>query len=392
MPFPRPASCRRTRAPPPPSGCAGSRSASPGWSRTTGSTSRPPRARCTPCSARTARARPRSRTSSPASTAPTRARSRSTGGRSVRLAPGRPRRRRLRWCTSTSGSSIRSPWPRTSCSATTGRGAPLPLRPRAIERRVAELGERYRLAVDPRAKIWQLSLGEQQRVEILKALYREARVLILDEPTAVLTPQEAESLFETLRAMAGEGRTIIFISHKLHEVMAVADRVTVLRRAVRSATVRRPARPRRAALMVGRELGGQRRDEQPATRSALEVRISGPRATAAAGGQGRLPSRARRRDRGRRRRRRQRPARAGGDHHRDAAALRAGCGWTARSWGRRSAETIGAGSRTSRRTGSARGSRQASLASNVVLKSYRGAPIPAGRSCAAGASAGRPMS
>src|SRR5207302_3436079 len=103
------------------------------------------------------------------------------------------------------------------------------LRPRAIERRVADLSRRFGLAVDPRARIWQLSLGEQQRVEILKALYRDARILILDEPTAVLTPQEAEVLFETLREMAAEGRTVIFISHKLHEVKAVADRVTVLR-------------------------------------------------------------------------------------------------------------------------------------------------------------------
>ena len=110
-----------------------------------------------------------------------------------------------------------------------GEGKKFMVHPRRIERRVAELGERYRIAVDPRARIWQLSIGEQQRVEILKALYREARILILDEPTAVLTPQEAESLFETLRVMADEGRTIIFISHKLHEVKAVSDRVTVLR-------------------------------------------------------------------------------------------------------------------------------------------------------------------
>ena len=111
------------------------------------------------------------------------------------------------------------------------------IQPRLIEQRVAELGERYGLAVDPRARIWQLSVGEQQRVEILKALYREARVLILDEPTAVLTPQEAEALFVTLRAMAAEGRTVIFISHKLHEVTAVADRVTVLRGGRSVATV-----------------------------------------------------------------------------------------------------------------------------------------------------------
>src|SRR5216117_4536737 len=132
------------------------------------------------------------------------------------------------------------------------------LRRRAIERRVAELGDRYGLGVDPRARIWQLSLGEQQRVEILKALYREARVLILDEPTAVLTPQEAEVLFETMREMASEGRTVIFISHKLHEVKAVADRVTVLRGGRSIATVSAAeATPRSlAALMVGRELGG----------------------------------------------------------------------------------------------------------------------------------------
>jgi simple sugar transport system ATP-binding protein len=101
-------------------------------------------------------------------------------------------------------------------------------------------------------------VGEQQRVEILKALYREARILILDEPTAVLTPQEASSLFETLRTMAEEGRTIVFISHKLHEVMAVADRVTVLRRARSIATVAVADTSTRelASLMVGRELTG----------------------------------------------------------------------------------------------------------------------------------------
>jgi ABC-type uncharacterized transport system ATPase subunit len=137
-----------------------------------------------------------------------------------------------------------------------GDGRTFTVNPRRIERRVAELGERYRIAVDPRARIWQLSLGEQQRVEILKALYREARILILDEPTAVLTPQEAASLFETLRVMADEGRTIIFISHKLHEVKAVSDRVTVLRGGKNVETVdTKDATPRSlAALMVGREV------------------------------------------------------------------------------------------------------------------------------------------
>ena len=138
------------------------------------------------------------------------------------------------------------------------------IRPRAIERRVAELGVRYGLSVDPRARIWQLSVGEQQRVEILKALYREARILILDEPTAVLTPQEASALFETLRAMAAEGRTVIFISHKLHEVIAVADRVTVLRggKSLTTVPVAAATPQSLAALMVGREVEPARRQEE----------------------------------------------------------------------------------------------------------------------------------
>ena len=81
----------------------------------------------------------------------------------------------------------------------------------------------------PEAKVGRLSVGERQRVEILKALYRDARILILDEPTAVLTPQEAEALFATLRKATALGLSIIFISHKLHEVMAIADRCVVLR-------------------------------------------------------------------------------------------------------------------------------------------------------------------
>jgi general nucleoside transport system ATP-binding protein len=135
------------------------------------------------------------------------------------------------------------------------------LRHRTIEAAVSALTERYGLDVDPRARIWQLSIGEQQRVEILKALYRDARILIMDEPTAVLTPQEAETLFETLRAMAADGRTVIFISHKLHEVLAVADRVTVLRGGRTMATVAAAeATPRSlAALMVGREIDDAKR-------------------------------------------------------------------------------------------------------------------------------------
>jgi simple sugar transport system ATP-binding protein len=147
-----------------------------------------------------------------------------------------------------------------------GEGRKLMVHPRRIERNVAELGTRYRIAVDPRARIWQLSLGEQQRVEILKALYRQARILILDEPTAVLTPQEADSLFETLRVMADEGRTVIFISHKLHEVKAVSDRVTVLRGGRNVETVEtKDATPRSlAALMVGRDVAMAERVEREA--------------------------------------------------------------------------------------------------------------------------------
>ena len=135
-------------------------------------------------------------------------------------------------------------------------GRSLWFRPGDVEKAVGELGRRFGLRVDPDARIWQLSIGEQQRVEILKALYREARILILDEPTAVLTPQEAEALFETMRAMAAEGRTVIFITHKLHEVIAVADRVTVLRggRAVKTLPIAGATPRSLAELMVGRDV------------------------------------------------------------------------------------------------------------------------------------------
>ncbi len=113
------------------------------------------------------------------------------------------------------------------------------------------------MQVDPRAKIWQLSVGEQQRVEILKMLYRGAEVLIMDEPTAVLAPQEIEVLFNTLRTMVAEGKSIIFISHKLQEVMAIADRVTVLRKGKVTAAglnAHGATRQELAREMVGREV------------------------------------------------------------------------------------------------------------------------------------------
>ncbi len=127
---------------------------------------------------------------------------------------------------------------------------------RIIEQRVRELSERYHLPVDPAAKIWQLSVGEQQRVEILKVLYRQATVLILDEPTAVLTPAESQALFTTMRAIVAEGRTVIFISHKLDEVIDVADRVTVLRggRSVGTVATSDSTVRSLAELMVGRDI------------------------------------------------------------------------------------------------------------------------------------------
>ncbi|HEY3246894.1 MAG TPA: ABC transporter ATP-binding protein [bacterium] len=129
-----------------------------------------------------------------------------------------------------------------------------PLAP--IEARIREFGARYGLRVDPRARIWQLSVSEQQRVEILKALLRGAQILILDEPTSVLTPQEAEQLFAVLRRMKTEGQAVIFITHKLDEVFAVADRVTVLRRGQVVGTVRTADADRRtlAQMMVGRHV------------------------------------------------------------------------------------------------------------------------------------------
>ena len=102
-------------------------------------------------------------------------------------------------------------------------------RPRAGRRRIADLAARFGLAVDPDARVGELSVGERQRVEILKALYRDARLLILDEPTAVLTPQESEQLFATLRAFVAQGLSVVFISHKLNEVLAVSERIVVLR-------------------------------------------------------------------------------------------------------------------------------------------------------------------
>jgi len=124
-------------------------------------------------------------------------------------------------------------------------------------RKIAEIAGQYGLHVDPAAKIWQLSVGEQQRVEILKMLYRGADVLIMDEPTAVLAPSEIEELFKTLRSMTAQGKSIVFISHKLHEVMEISDRVTVLQKGVVTSAclpISSVTRADLARLMVGREV------------------------------------------------------------------------------------------------------------------------------------------
>ena len=123
-------------------------------------------------------------------------------------------------------------------------------------RRLVELGQRFGLGVDPDARVGSLSVGEKQRVEILKALYRGAKVLILDEPTAVLTPQEVQDLFATLRGFVDEGLAVIFISHKLDEVMAVSRRVAVLRQGklVAERLTAKTDRHELATLMVGREI------------------------------------------------------------------------------------------------------------------------------------------
>ncbi len=128
--------------------------------------------------------------------------------------------------------------------------------PRRVEPEVAALAEQYGMDVAPQAKIWQLSVGEQQRVEILKALYRGARILIMDEPTSVLTPQEVDQLVATLRAMARSGSAVVFISHKLPEVLAVSDRITVLRSGRTVGTVDTAATSAEALahMMVGRDV------------------------------------------------------------------------------------------------------------------------------------------
>ena len=128
---------------------------------------------------------------------------------------------------------------------------------KVVEGKIRELSERYGLKVDPKARVWQLSVGERQRVEIIKVLMRDAKVLILDEPTTVLAPAERDQLFSVIRRLADESRGIIFITHKLGEVKAVSDRVTVLRKGrvvVSGIPTDSVSTQELARMMVGREL------------------------------------------------------------------------------------------------------------------------------------------
>lgn len=133
---------------------------------------------------------------------------------------------------------------------------PMILKLKSAERDIERLSRQYDLPIDPRAKIWQLSMGERQRVEILKILYRGANILVLDEPTSVLTPIESRHLFDFLRKMASEGKSVIFITHKLEEVKAVSDRVTVVRagRPVGTVATSSANKSELATMMVGRQV------------------------------------------------------------------------------------------------------------------------------------------
>lgn len=148
------------------------------------------------------------------------------------------------------------------------------IKPREIQRMVADSSEKYGIAVKPDALVRHLSVGERQRVEILKALFRDAKVLIMDEPTAVLVPQEVEALFSSLKSLVEKGLSVIFISHKLNEVMAICDRITVLRGGKLVGTVNRKETSEKdlAKMMVGREtFGVKRQNEKQAGEPVLTI-------------------------------------------------------------------------------------------------------------------------
>ncbi|QEN09717.1 ABC transporter ATP-binding protein [Oceanispirochaeta crateris] len=153
-------------------------------------------------------------------------------------------------------------------------GAPFFFPQRYMREQIKEYSERFGLDVDPDKKIWELSAGEQQRVEILKALFRNADLLIMDEPTSVLTPQEAEDLFDILRKMTKEGHTVILISHKLEEIMAICNSVMVMRKGkvTGNARIEDVTQKDLARMMIGREISScfEKSDQKPGE-AVLEV-------------------------------------------------------------------------------------------------------------------------
>jgi ABC-type uncharacterized transport system ATPase subunit len=159
-----------------------------------------------------------------------------------------------------------------------------------VSDRLERLASGYGLKIDPSAIIWQLSVGERQRVEILKALYRDVELLVLDEPTAVLTPGEVEDLFRVLKQLAADGRGLVFISHKVTEVLELSDRITVLRagRVVGSLSRAEASRDRLVEMMVGHALSTEAHPSGGTTTQArLEVsnlRVKGDRGTEAVSG------------------------------------------------------------------------------------------------------------
>ncbi|MBZ4652949.1 MAG: ATPase component of uncharacterized ABC-type transporter [Peptococcaceae bacterium] len=149
------------------------------------------------------------------------------------------------------------------------------LNEKGLTARIKELAAKYELDIDPEKKVYEMSVGEKQTLEILKVLYRGANILILDEPTAVLTPQETEKLFAIMRKMKDEGCAVIFITHKLNEVMAIADRITVLRKGETVKTVEKGATSAQelTELMVGRPVDLRiKRLETEKGRKVLEVK------------------------------------------------------------------------------------------------------------------------
>ena len=214
--------------------------------------------------------------------------------------------------------------PTLTVSENVALGLPSPKGPmldlKAVAKRIKEISETYGLTIHPGAYVWQLSVGEQQRVEIVKALYRGANLLILDEPTSVLTPQEAGELILLLKKMAAGGTPIIFISHKLNEVMAVSDRVTVLRDGEVVATVKTAdtSLDDLARKMVGREMsccargaGRFARQDRSGIEGCMGLRRQGARRSGR-----RFPGRKGRRDRRYCRCFRQRAEGTGGGHQR----------------------------------------------------------------------------